>query len=160
MNNEIQYISYEESLVVYRKMIDASDGGFTGIRDKGGILSTLDFVQNDDYYPTFSEKLSFLVFKFCSGHYFNDGNKRIALTLGAYFLHKNGYPWEAYIFMRQLEAIVYHVAASHIDQDLLLRIMTAFMSGKDYDEELKIDIANAMSNGELGINGEDYKKEE
>lgn len=60
--------------------------------------------------------------------------------------------------MRQLEAIVYHVAASHIDQDLLLRIMTAFMSGKDYDEELKIDIANAMSNGELDINGEDYRK--
>ena len=29
------------------------------------------------------------------------------------------------------------------------------MFGKDYDEELKIDIANAMSNGELGINGED-----
>ena len=29
------------------------------------------------------------------------------------------------------------------------------MSGKDYDEELKIDIANAMSNGEFGINGED-----
>ena len=47
MNNEIQYISYEESLAVYRKMIDASDGGFTGVRDKGGILATLDFVQND-----------------------------------------------------------------------------------------------------------------
>ena len=89
MNNEIQYISYEESLVVYRKMIDASDGGFTGVRDKGGILATLDFVQNDIYYSTFAEKLSYLVFKFCSGHYFNDGNKRIALTLGAYFLHKN-----------------------------------------------------------------------
>lgn len=158
MNNEIQYISYEESLAVYCKMIDASDGGFTGVRDEGGILATLDFVQNDMYYWTFAEKLSYLVFKFCSGHYFNDGNKRIALTLGAYFLHKNGYPWEACIFMRHLEAIVYHVAASHIDQDLLFRIMTAFMSGKDYDEELKIDIANAMSNGELGINGEDYKK--
>ena len=156
MNNEIQYISYEESLMVYRKMIDASEGGFAGVRDEGGILATLDFV----HYPTFVEKLSSLVFKFCSGHYFNDGNKRIALTLGAYFLHKNGYPWEACIFMRQLEAIVYHVAASHIDQDLLLRIVRTFMSGKDYDEELKIDIANAMSNGELGINGEDYNKED
>ena len=62
--------------------------------------------------------------------------------------------------MRQLEAIVYHVAASNITQDLLLRIMTAFMIGSDYDEELKIDIANAMSNGELGIKGEDYNKED
>ena len=83
MNNEIQYISYEESWMGYRKMIDASDGGFAGVRDEGGIRATLDFVQNDMYYPTFAEKLSYLVFKFCSGHYFNDGNKRIALTLGA-----------------------------------------------------------------------------
>lgn len=60
--------------------------------------------------------------------------------------------------MRQLEAIVYHVAASHISQDMLLRIMVSFMSGQDYDEELKIDIANAIGAGELGINGEDYNK--
>ena len=99
------------------------------------------------YYPTFTEKLSYLVFKFCSGHYFNDGNKRIALTLGTYFLHKNNYPWEACIFMRQFEGIVYHIAASHIDLDLLLRITQAFVEGKDYSEELKIDIANAMRKG-------------
>lgn len=156
MNNVIHYISYEEALEVYRKMIVASGGGFAGVRDESGILATLEFVQNDEYYSTFTEKLSYLVFKFCSEHYFNDGNKRIALTLGAYFLHKNNYLWEACIFMRQLEAFVYQIAASHISQDLLFRIMTSFMSGQDYDEELKIDIANAIGNGELGINGEDY----
>lgn len=59
--------------------------------------------------------------------------------------------------MRQMESIVYHVAASNIDKDLLHRIMACFMDGSDYDEELKIDIANAMSKGELGINVEDYK---
>lgn len=160
MNEDIKYIDYEEALNVYHKMIDASDGGFEGIRDEGGILATLDFIQNDLYYPTFADKLTYLVFRFCSGHYFNDGNKRIALTLGAYFLHKNGYNWHAVIFMRQLESIVYHVAASNIDKDLLLRIMTAFIDGIDYDEELKIDIANAMSNGELGIKGEDYNEED
>ena len=128
-------------------MIVASDGGFEGVRDSGGILATLTFIQSDMYYPTFTEKLSYLVFKFCSGHYFNDGNKRIALTLGTYFLHKNNYPWEACIFMRQFEGIVYHIAASHIDLDLLLRITQAFVEGKDYSEELKIDIANAMRKG-------------
>ena len=128
-------------------MIVASDGGFEGVRDSGGILATLTFIQSDMYYPTFTEKLSYLVFKFCSGHYFNDGNKRIALTLGTYFLHKNNYPWEACIFMRPFEGIVYHIAASHIDLDLLLRITQAFMEGKDYSEELKIDIANAMRKG-------------
>ena len=158
MNKEVKYISYEESLSIYAKMIDASDGGLVGVRDEGGILASLDFVQNDMYYPDFADKLCYLVFKFCSGHYFNDGNKRIALTLGAYFLYKNSYFWQATTFMRQMESIVYHVAASYIDQNLLLRIMTCFMNGEDYDEELKIDIANAMSKGKLGISGEDYDK--
>jgi len=154
MNDEICYISYEDVLKVYRKMIDASDGGFAGVRDEGGILATLDFVQSDIYYPTFAEKLCCLVFQFCSGHYFNDGNKRIALTLGAYFLHQNHCPWEACIFMRQFEAIVYHVAASNIDQALLLRMMRAFIAREDYDEALKIDIAKAMSRGKLGFPSE------
>ena len=61
MNDEIQYISYEESLMVYRKMIDASDGGFVGVRDEGGILATLDHIKSDLYYPTFAEKPSYLV---------------------------------------------------------------------------------------------------
>lgn len=61
--------------------------------------------------------------------------------------------------MRQFEAIVYHIAASHIDQDMLLRIVTAFMEGKDYDESLKIDIANAMSKGPLGITEENYQEQ-
>ena len=148
MSDEIKYINYDETLNIYHRMIDASDGGFEGVRDEGGILATFDFMQNE---------LSYLVFKFCSGHYFNDGNKRIALTLGAYFLHKNAYYWQACVFMRQLESIVYHVAASNIDQELLLRIVNCFMNGQDYDEELKIDIANAMSKGELGIKEEDYE---
>lgn len=76
------------------------------------------------------------------------------MTLGAYFLHQNHYPWEACIFMRQLEGVVYHVAASNIDQELLLRIMTAFIAREDYDEALKIDIANAMSRGALGCEEE------
>ena len=154
MNKEILYIDYDEALMVYRKMIEASDGGFSGVRDEGGIRATLEFVRNDDYYPTFTDKLSYLVFTFCSGHYFSDGNKRIALTLGAYFLHKNGHYWNACIFMKQFESIIYHIAASHIDSDLLLRMMHAFMAGEDYDKELKLDIAHAMNQGELGIKEE------
>ena len=97
MNKGIIYIDYDEALNIYGKMIDASDGGFEGVRDEGGIRATLDFVQNDLYYPTFADKLTYLMYRFCSGHFFNDGNKRIALTLGAYFLHKNNYYWHACI---------------------------------------------------------------
>ena len=58
MKKEIAYIDYNEALNVYSKTIAASDGGFEGVRDEGGIRATLDFVQNDLYYPTFVEKLT------------------------------------------------------------------------------------------------------
>ena len=59
MSNEVKYICYEEALNVYNKMIDASEGGFDGVRDEGGILATLDFVQNDMYYhPCYSRLCS------------------------------------------------------------------------------------------------------
>ena len=51
--------------------------------------------------------------------------------------------------MSQLEAIVYHIAASNIDEDLLHRIIHCIVNEQDYDEELKIDIANAISNNSL-----------
>ena len=147
--SEIQYITYDEALVVYQKTIEKSGGGFSGIRDKGGIESILDFIQNDAYYPDFVSKLSYLVFRFCSGHFFNDGNKRIALTLGTYFLHKNGHFWAAAQFMQRMEAVVYHIAASNIDDELLRRIVNCVVDGSDFDENLKIDIINAMQKSEI-----------
>jgi len=142
--NPIQYISYEEALNVYEKTIEKSGGGFSGIRDHGGIESVLDFMQNDLYYPDFVSKLSYLVFRFCSGHFFNDGNKRIALTLGTYFLYKNGHYWAAAQFMQRMEAIIYHIAASNIGDELLLKIMACVVDCLDFDEELKIELIHAM----------------
>jgi len=142
--NPIQYISYAEALNVYEKTIEKSGGGFSGIRDHGGIESVLDFMQNDLYYPDFVSKLSYLVFRFCSGHFFNDGNKRIALTLGTYFLYKNGHYWAAAQFMQRMEAIIYHIAASNIGDELLLKIMACVVDCLDFDEELKIELIHAM----------------
>ena len=147
--NPIQYISYKEALNVYEKTIEKSGGGFSGIRDKGGIESVLDFIQNDFYYPDFVSKLSYLVFRFCSGHFFNDGNKRIALTLGTYFLYKNGHYLAAAQFMQRMEAIIYHIAASNIGDDLLLRIIACVVECQDFDENLKINLIHAMQKSEI-----------
>lgn len=154
-NNDIQYISYEEVLDVYARTIEKSGGGFEGIRDDGGIRAVLDFVQDDEYYPDFVSKLSYLVFRFCSGHFFNDGNKRIALTLGTYFLHKNKHNWAAVTFMKRMEAIVYHIAAGNISDKLLHPIMQCIVDCTDYSEPLKLDIANAISSGEIGAEESD-----
>lgn len=151
MSDDILYIDYKEVLDVYASTIEKSGGGFSGVRDEGGIRSVIDFMQNDLYYPDFTAKLSYLVFRFCSGHFFNDGNKRIALTLGAYFLHKNKQIWAAVTFMKRMEFIVWHIAAGNISDDLLREIMCCIVDCSDFSESLKLDIANAMSQGNIGI---------
>lgn len=149
MSDKILYITYEEVMDVYEKTIEKSGGGLSGVLDKGKIESIIEFIQNDDYYPDFVSKLNYLVFRFCSGHCFQDGNKRVALTLGAYFLHKNGHYWAAVVFMKRLEAIIYHIAAGSIDQELSHQIMKNIVACSDFDEELKIEIIHAMSNNQL-----------
>ena len=145
MNNKnIYYFTYEDVLDVYARTIDKSGGGFIGVRDEGGIKLVVDFVQNDTYYPDFATKLTYLVFRFCSGHFFNDGNKRISLTLGAYFLHINRHNWAAVTFMKRMEAIVYHIAKGNIDEELLLPIIQAIIACTDFSESLKISITEAI----------------
>lgn len=143
--SDIQYITWDELLYVYCKTVEESGGGFSGIRDRDRLESVLDFVQNDLYYPTFESKLTFLVSRICTGHLFDDGNKRMSLTLGVYFLHKNGRFWAATTFMTHMAAIIMHVAAGNIDEELLARIIPSVITGEDFDESLKIDIAHAMA---------------
>ena len=63
--------------------------------------------------------------------------------------YKNGRFWAATTFMTHMAAIIMHVAAGHIDEDLLARIIPPVIKGEDFSEELKIDIAHAMESGEL-----------
>lgn len=146
----IVYINdIEEVVSLHLKTIEVSGGGTTGILNLNSILAALDHIQNDDYYPTFEEKLTHLFFVANKSHCFQDGNKRIAITLGSIFLLKNGYINAAKEFLYRMEIISYHVAASHIDKDLLQEIITSILYEVDYSEELKLRIAFAISQNGL-----------
>lgn len=81
----------------------------------------------------------------CQFHCFEDGNKRIAITLSAQFLIINGYMAVAGIFFREMENISYHVAAGKINKQLLLKIMDSILKGTyEQDEEIKLEILNAI----------------
>lgn len=143
---ETQYISIEEAREIHLATIKNSGGGDCGELDIGKLESVLFHIQNDDYYPTFLDKLEHLFFCSCKFHCFTDGNKRIAITLTAMFLLKNGYMGVARVYFREMENISYHVAAGHIDEDLLRRILAAILNSTyDFDEELKLDVYNAIS---------------
>lgn len=142
--NDIQYITWEELLHVYEKTVEDSGGGYAGVRDRERLESVLEFMQNDFYYPSFEDKLTFLVSRICTGHLFDDGNKRMSLTLGVFFLHKNGRFWAATTFMTHMAFIIMHMAAGNIDEELLARIIPPVIRGEDFDEELKLDIKHAV----------------
>ena len=139
----INYITIEEAKAIHLATIENSGGGDYGELDTGKLESVLFHIQNDDYYPTFLDKLEHLFFCSCKFHCFADGNKRIAITLTAMFLLKNGYMAVANTYFREMENISYHVAAGHIDENLLKRILEAILQGTY--ESLKLDIYNAIS---------------
>ena len=140
------YITRDQAKSIHRITVEVSGGGITDIIHFGQLESVLQNIQNDDYYPTFLDKLLHLFYCSCKFHCFCDGNKRIAITLTAMFLLKNGYMAVANTYFREMENISYHVAAGHIDEDLLRRILAAILTCTyDSDEELKLDIFNAIS---------------
>ncbi len=142
----ISYISdINEVVSLHLKTIEVSGGGTTGILNLNSLNAALDHIQNDDYYPTFEDKLAHLFFIANKSHCFQDGNKRIAITLGSIFLLKNGYINAAKEFLYRMEIISYHVAANNIGKELLLEIITSILNEADYSEELKLKIAYAIT---------------
>lgn len=137
------YLTLDQAVEIHRKTVEISGGGSVGALDLGRLDSILQHIQNDDYYPTFEDKLTHLFFSACQFHCFQDGNKRIAISLCAQMLLLNGYLYCSGNFIREMENISYHVAAGKIDKDLLHEIITSFINCDD-NEELKLKIYNAI----------------
>lgn len=144
--NEIVYITPEQAKVTHAKTIEYSGGGMLEELDFGKLEAVLYNIQNDDWYPTFVDKLTHLFFCTCQFHCFRDGNKRLAITLSTLFLLLNGYLAIAQTFLAKTENISLNVAASKIDKELLHKIMIAIMNDTyDTDEELKLEIYNSIN---------------
>jgi death-on-curing protein len=141
----IIYLTLEQAIEVHRKTVEVSGGGALGHLELGKLDSVLEHIQNDEYYPTFEDKLTHLFFCACKFHCFQDGNKRIAITLSAQMLLFNGYLYCASSFLREMENISYHVAAGSISKELLGEIITAVINGGMDSEELKLKILEAIS---------------
>lgn len=133
------YIDAEKAKAIHLLTIKHSGGGAEGILDFGKLESVLIHIQNDDYYPTFVDKLTHLFFCVCKFHSFEDGNKRLAITLSVQFLLINGYLAVTHTFFRETENISYHVAAGHIGKDLLHDILDSILKGNfDENEDVKL----------------------
>lgn len=139
------YLDLEQAVEVHRKTVEISGGGALGHLEIGKLDSVLQNIRNDDYYPSFEEKLTHLFFSACKFHCFQDGNKRIAITLCTQFLLLNGYLYCAGSFIREMENISYHVAAGNIGKELLGEIISAHLQEDSDNEVLKLKILHAIS---------------
>ena len=142
----IIYITMEQAISTHRLTIEKSGGGADGPLEIDKLDAVLDHIQNDLYYPTFDAKLTHLFHSACKFHCFQDGNKRIAITLCAQMLLMNGYLGSIEVFIREAENISYHVAAGAIPKELLGEWMLAILQGEEDDEFLKLAIYTAISN--------------
>ncbi|HPC72091.1 MAG TPA: type II toxin-antitoxin system death-on-curing family toxin [Treponema sp.] len=139
------YITLEQAIEIHKKTVAVSGGGSLEQLEIGKLDSVLTHIQNDEYYPTFLEKVTHLFYCANKFHCFLDGNKRIAITLAAHFLLLNGYMYCSSRFIREMENISYHVAAGRIDKSLLHDIIGAVLDETiDSDEELKLRLLQAI----------------
>ena len=139
------YITIEQAIETHCKTVDVSGGGAMGQLNMGQLESVLEHIQNDSYYPTFEDKLTHLVFGACKFHCFEDGNKRIAISLGAQFLLLNGYLFAATRFMHEMENVSYHVAAGCIDKVLLHTVIDELVNEDELQESTKLELLQAIS---------------
>ena len=142
------YFDAPHAVNVHDWIIDNS-GGLHGVINIGQLESVLEHIQNDLYYPTLEEKLTHLVFSVNKFHAFNDGNKRSSLVLGAFFLELNGFDYCVKKFVIEMENIVVWLAENKISKELLQKIVFSIVYEDDYSEELKLEILQEISKGDL-----------
>lgn len=146
------YISKEQALATHRSTIDHSGGGDYSDLNLGYLESALELIQNDDYYPTFQDKLVHLIWSINRNHAFSDGNKRLSITLGVQFLSLNGYLYCIKRFLAEMENISYHLAAGRIEKELLAQLIQSILDGEDdFEESLKMEYLLAIENCTIGF---------
>ena len=71
---DLCYITLDEAIEIHKLTVQHSGGGALGHFDLGRLDSVLQNIQNDDYYPSFVDKITHLFFCACEFHCFEDGN--------------------------------------------------------------------------------------
>lgn len=126
----MKYLSLQEVQIMHDDIINEI-GGLKGANPKQIALldSALTQIQNDDYYPSFIDKLTHLMFACVKFHPFADGNKRIALYIAKAFIKLNRPDSLPADFYQRLEDVIVSVASGEISKDELAQILSAMLKG-------------------------------
>lgn len=125
----MRYLSLQEVQKIHDDMLDEI-GGLKGANPKQIALldSALTQIQNDDYYPSFIDKLTHIMFACVKFHSFADGNKRTTLLIGDVFIMLN-HKATPRDFYQKLEDVIVSVASDEISKDELKQILSDMLKG-------------------------------
>jgi len=141
--SELFFFDHKHAEIVHDNIISIS-GGLHGYNKKPqDVQGIIEFIKHNDYYPTFEDKITHLVFSINKNHIYTDGNKRTSIALGAYFLEINGYDYCADSFIKGMENIAVSLANNKISKELLRKIITSIINEPEFSELLKLEIINA-----------------
>ncbi len=122
------YLTYEQVTAIHDYILKIS-WGLAWIVKEWVLQSTLDFVKNDDYYPSFAEKVAYLMYSIAMNHCFADGNKRTALTSCAQFILFNTNDKQMTSdFMKEFENMVVRVADGSLSKNTLTEYIATFLN--------------------------------
>lgn len=142
----IFYFDLAHAENTHDEVISISWWSFGYHKTKQDLNSVIEFMKHDDYYPSFEEKLTHLIFSINKNHIFLDWNKRTSIALWAYFLELNWYDYCVKYFIREMENISVWLAEWKITKLLLQKIVKSIIYEPEFDEALKLEIIHAISN--------------
>ena len=143
----MEYLTLDLAIAAHQEILDMS-GGRPGLSAEGmGRLdSILTLVRDDDYYPEFVDKLTYLVYSVNKGHCFADGNKRTSIALGCALMSVNNYfQHRIQRFIEEMEEVAVHIADNRVERPLLLKIIASICSGEEeLSDALKLEVIYAI----------------
>lgn len=142
----VMYMDINKVLDAHEKVLKES-GGASGTLQMNYIESILEFIKDDNYYPSFTEKLSYLVYSIASNHCFLDGNKRTAIATGMYFLIINDYD-NATVgkFAQEMENVIPLVLQRIFSREDLTDIIASILWDFEPYESKKLEYIQKLSN--------------
>lgn len=143
--SQIIYIELQDAIDKHDMAINKS-GGLLGIscQNQGRLAGILDFVKNDDYYPTFTDKLCYLTYAIAKDHLFLDGNKRGAMAIGAYFMALNSYEETIGQYWSEMENYIVWAMENRIPRMLFNQKIAYIISGDPEPDDFKLEVIHLL----------------
>ena len=124
----MRYFSINEAIELHDIIMNEIGGKSEFNESQISLLdSVISSIQNDNYHPSFIDKLTHLIFSCVKFHPFLDGNKRSAIFLAIFFMELNDKANVYEEFTTLMEDVVVDVAAGNTDKDELRRIIGEFI---------------------------------